>query len=191
MTKGNMTRKAAIAVAAASLAALSGCSRKSEVDKIADANAAIIEDLDLSSTRLPLGSVVLTSMGRYMIAGHKCATRAEDGSMYGWGYYGVAWPLGIQYPGSEGVAGVLMNVSDIAQVEFVGLVNEEDRDLRAYVDGYDLSAAASAELKTASGMAPVRYSELKTLEQQMRMQGVRSEDLYGESFSGGLLFSEG
>lgn len=186
-----VTRRAALALAAASASAvvLGGCSRKTEVEKIAEANAAIVAELDLNATRLPLGSVVLTSMGRYMIAGHKCVSRAEDGSAYGWAYYGIAWPLGIQFPGSEDLSGVLMNVSDIEAVEFLGLVNEEDRDLRAYVDGVELADMVNGELKTASGMTPVFYSEIKTLEQQMRLQGVRSEDLYGESFTGGLLYS--
>ena len=182
----------AASLAAAGAALLGGCSRKTDVEKIAEANAAIIAKLDPAQTRLPLGSVVETALGRFMVAGHKCVLRKAlaDGTAVrkAFDYYGVAWPLGIEFPESEGLAGAVFNVADIASVAFVGLVNEEDRDMRDYISAWDITGS-NPDVVTGAPMEWVRYSELRSLEQQLRLQGATCSELYGEGFSGGLLFS--
>lgn len=194
MAEGGITRRKAVggALALAGAAVLGGCSRKTAVERIAEQNEAIIAELDLSVTRLPLGSVVETAAGRFMVAGHKCLlTLAGDGEgdvgYSAYDYYGLTWPLGIEFPGHEALAGVVFSAADVTEVLFIGLVNEEDKDMRDYLDAYDVEASAP-NVETGAPLAWVRSTEAKALEQQLRMQGVRSAELYGDSFDGGLLF---
>lgn len=192
MTSAITRRAAIVAAGAAAAAAATGCSGKTELEKMNESMGAIAAALDLSKTRLPLGSVVETAMGRFMITGHERSVReqGQDGEVedHWYDYHAVAWPRGVAIAEMEHYSCALLNRGDIVSVLSIGLVDDEDRDMRAYFDGLD-AAEMSPNPVRGKPMRMVGRSEVLVLEQQMRLQGARSEELYGERFNGGLLYT--
>lgn len=171
---------------------LAGCAGQNATEKINEANAELIGSLDLEETRLPLGSVVELSLGRYMVIGQRAIQTNEGASKCTiYDYYGIGWPEGCMAEGSEPAFSVHFNITDIKQVLFLGLVNDEDRDFREYMQQWDCSSLAIPhENGTEAGYAyNLGYGRA---EQSYRLEGKLSEELYGEhgnEFQGGLCYT--
>lgn len=186
----------AAAVGAAGIAisgTLVGCA-SSPLDQINKANEEIINQLDLTQTRLPVGSVVETDMGRFMIAG-QIARWMRDGyvgdtSIYD--YYGVRWPGGFMTVRSEVLSAAVFNIEDINKVLFIGYTNDEDREYREYIQNWDV-LSDDGVIKGEDGPLPIVETSSMVEEQNYRMAGKRSEELYGDrgnEFYGGLLYAD-
>ena len=185
----SMTRRTLVIGAAALAAALAGCAQKGAVETSEEANARLCAETDAGSVRLPLGSVVETGFGRWMIAGHN-PTALSDGDpekRLAYDYYGLCWPRGVDFPGSEVMDCALFNKADISSVRHVGRVDDEDKVFRAYADAFDFGSYSS-EVAFDGPVGPASDIAKTGLEQQMRLQGKLSNELYGDNFDGGLLY---
>lgn len=190
ITRRNLVGGTALGFAAISAATLSGCSSDSATERIDKANSEIIGTLDISNTRLPLGSIVQTSYGRWMIIGQNPTMLDKDeNERWAYKYQVIAWPRGVITTTYEFISCALIQDSDIEQVLFIGRVDDEEKDYRSYVDNLNFSNYKDGVVFTGPTGALNEYAET-TLEQQMRLQGSRSTDLYGDAFNGGLLYSD-
>lgn len=188
ITRRGLVGATALGIAALGASSLTGCASETATDRIDAANEEIIASLDISNTRLPLGSVVETSYGRWMIIGQNPTMLNEDETeRWAYKYQVIAWPRGVGVTCYEYMASALIQDTDIEKVLFIGRVNDEERDFRTYVDTLNFSNYADGVV--FSGPTGVLNELSETgLEQQMRLQGAMSQDLYGDAFNGGLLY---
>lgn len=196
MDRRQAVKAAAIVAGGLAIGTLTGCSSQSATDRIDSANREIISNLDLSETRLPLGSVVELEYGNFMVIGQMAAWYSGASDEYRcFDYYGIAWPSGACVVGSESSMCACFNASDVKNVVFIGLVNDEDRDFRDYAAGYDPVGREPVHHKRGDGAQLVTgASGLLAKEQAARMDGKRSEELYGakgNEFRGGLVYADG
>lgn len=195
----SLSRRDAIKAAAVGLGGiaiagtLTGC-QSSATDRIDQANKEIIDSLDLNETHLPQGSIVELTEGRFMIIGQKAFYRLEgiDGPISVFDYYGIKWPEGTFQVYSENLATVAFNTSAIKSVLFIGYVNDEDKDYRDYMKNWNVLEQDG--YVQGSGTEVVLKSGGVEKEQQARLQGKRSVELYGEhgnEYRGGYLYGDG
>lgn len=174
-------------LAIAGAASLAGCAGDSPAERIEQANSELIGGIDAKDARLPIGSVVETTFGgRWMIAGHK-VVRMADGEQYCYDYYGIGWPGGVKYAGYEEIDGAVFDKAHVVSICFVGYNNDEDKDFRAYIEAYD--AAKYSPLAFNGKPGPLVATSKAPQEQALRAQGMLSQELYGDAFDGGALYS--
>ncbi len=195
-TRRDAIRAAAVAGGALALGGLTGCSGSTGLQKINEGNDEVIKGLDLANDVLPIGSVVELDGGRYMIT-RDCvfvrSTGSDGGVATVYDYYGCVWPAGLLSSEVESYCSAAFNAADIKKVLFVGYADDESKDFRDYIKGYDpVSNDPSRYTKGTSAKYLTAGSRLEK-EQKYRLEGKRSEELYGSAdnkFHGGLIYSD-
>lgn len=183
-----------VATVGVSATALSGCSTNNPEEQINSANEELIGSINLNETILPLGSVVETAAGRFMVIGQFLFDQSELAGNYDvyYDYYGTVWPTGVSRPGTESVLDYKFNKEDIKKILFLGRISEEEKDYRDYLQGRDIDSTGATKAETPAYAAEVDSQFGPAQDQLYRLQGKRSEELYGEKgneFHGGLLKS--
>ena len=170
-----------VGAGAAALAALAGCSGATTAEKMDEAQAEAIASIDPGEDRLPLGSVVRALGGTWMIAGQGAFWLSTTANGGWFDYYAVRWPCGVETVYAETASAALLNKADVTELLYVGLVNDEDRDMRSYAEAEKSSDGANAGQAVCDPSAGLYDGKL-------RLMGYLSEELYGQPYGTGLLF---
>ena len=194
-----LTRRTALKIAGAvaggavMLTPLAWCATRSAEDKINEGNEEVIKSLDLANDILPIGSVVELENGRFMVTRNCAFGMSADGNVLVYDYYGCIWPAGLLAVEHESGCSAAFNSSDIKEVVFVGCANEESKDFRDYIKGYDPTANDPTHYTKATSAQYFTAGSRFEKEQKYRLEGKRSEELYGpddNKFHGGLCFTD-
>lgn len=193
ISRRNILKAAAIGVGGVLISGtLAGCA-SDPASQINSANEQLINSLNLDETLLPIGSVVETEAGRYMIVGNKALWREGgfDAPLSVYDYYATRWPAGNITVYQEHVYSAVFNKEDINKVLFIGYFNDESQEFRDYIKGWDTTKLN--DYQRGSGFRVTAGSSACETDTRARMEGKRSPEIYGEKgneFNGGLLFSE-
>ena len=145
--------------------------------------------------RLPLGSVFTTNDGTWMVIGQKPVTYLNDNyesneaESWTFDYYCVPYPEGCRSVYSEYENTALYNKGDIKEILYVGKIDSADTEYRNWIDNYDTSINNPGSVQSHNSGA--LYPQAPCIvEQQLRMQGKTTSDIYGSDFRGGELGSD-
>lgn len=162
---------------------------------VMSSNETYAASVDPQKDTLPIGSIFSNDSGMWMVIGHKpvCYVDSEgtwaNGECWSYDYYCVGWPEGCRAVYNEFEQTMLFNTSDIQEVKYVGLTNDTEKDYRQWVNNYDVTVNNSIS-STVRASGPVFPNSQAVLEQQLRMQGKTSTEIYGTDLNGGELFSD-
>ena len=145
--------------------------------------------------RLPLGSIISTNDGKWMVIGQKPVTYVDGNfnlqieESWTFDYYCVPYPEGCRSVYSEFENTALYNKNDIKEVLYVGKIDSEDQEYRTWIDNYDTSINnPGSDQSHASGAF---YPKAPCIvEQLLRLQGKTTSDIYGSDFRSGELGSD-
>ena len=177
---------------------LSSCSGDI-VEKAMKANEELVKQVDKNAQRLPLGSIIETELGRWMIVGHRPILYMDDNlnatvdenKCWTFDYQCLAWPAGNRILGDGCSHYAFFNIGDIQKVLYIGLINDEDKDYRNWIDNsynpYKYNPITEEEHYTGVlyATSPALYEQLYRLKQNLL-----SQDLYGDCFDGGILCTD-
>lgn len=165
-------------------------------DKIVKTNESYASTIDYKSSRLPTGSVFETESGTWMVIGQRPVSYlsddfdAQSDEAWEFDYYVVSYPEGCRTPFAEYEDTALFNATDITKVLYVGYLNDTEKDYLNWIDNvYDSSVynpLSSSEHR--SGTLYVNSPAEK--EQELRKQGKTTQEINGNNYDGGLLYSD-
>lgn len=145
--------------------------------------------------RLPIGSVFTTQEGTWMVIGQKPVTYLTDdyeitkSESWTFDYYCVPYPEGCRTPYAEYENTALYNKSDIQEIIFIGKNDEADEEYRNWIENYDTTVANPQSVNSHKSGSLFTGAPC-VVEQQLRMQGKNTTDIYGSDYNGGILGTE-
>ena len=157
-------------------------------------NTKVSESWD-KNERLPLGSVFTTNEGTWMVIGQKPITyinddyQANESESRTFDYYCVPYPEGCRSVYSEYENTALYNKADIKEVVYIGKMDASDVEYRNWIENYDTSLNNPGSVQSHNSGA--LYPQAPCIvEQQLRMEGKTTSDIYGSDFRSGELGSD-
>ena len=187
-----------LSAALATGCALSSCSSDPVKDAM-EKNANLVKQVNKETQRLPIGSVIETSIGRWMIIGQRPLLYVDDelnstvaeNKCWLFDYYCVAWPAGNRIVADGCSNYAYFNVSDIENILYVGLINDEDKDYRNWIDSTYDPYKYNPITEDAHSTGVLYTSSPALVEQVVRAkQTTSSQELYGDCLDGGYLCSK-